>query len=129
MTPSVEQSHHFAAVAARAADDKKAMNVVMFDVSKLLGITDAFVIASGTSDRQVKAIAEEVERAVKLAGGPSPMRIEGLSEASWVLIDFVDFVVHVFLESTRTYYDLERLWNDAPRLEWEPGADVDTANG
>jgi ribosome-associated protein len=82
-------------------------------------ITDSFVITSAPNDRLVRTIAEEVERRVKEAGGPAPLRVEGLREAEWVLLDYGDFVVHVFLEETRRFYDLERLWADAPRVEWE----------
>lgn len=108
----------WAITAARAADSKKATDIVVLDVADLLGITDAFVVTSATSDRQVRTIAEEVERQVKEIGGPSPRRIEGLSDASWVLLDYGDFVVHVFQEEQRDFYDLERLWADAPKLEW-----------
>lgn len=108
--------------AAQAADDKKARDTVILEVGNLLGITDAFVITSGANDRQVKTIAEEVEQRVKDIGGPAPRRIEGLAEANWILIDYADFVVHVFLEETREFYDLERLWADAPRLEWAEAA-------
>ena len=104
--------------AAQAADDKKAIDVLVLDVSETLTITDAFVIASATNTRLVATIAEAIEERVKAEGGPRPVAIEGLSEGSWVLMDFGGFVVHVFLEETRRYYDLERLWLDAPRIEW-----------
>jgi ribosome-associated protein len=82
-------------------------------------LTDVFVIASGTSTRHVKALAEEVEH--RLRGlGRRPLRREGMADATWVLLDFGDVVVHVFDGETRRYYDLERLWADAPRLEFEP---------
>jgi ribosome-associated protein len=87
--------------------------VLVLDVSEPLVISDYFVICSGNSDRQVRAIAEEVERACR-AEGARPLRREGERDARWVLLDFVDFVVHVFLEEERAYYDLERLWRDAP---------------
>ena len=105
--------------AARAADDKKAVDTVVLRIGSLLAITDAFVITHGASDRQARAIAEAVEEAVKAVGGPAPIRIEGLSEAQWILLDYGDFVVHVFQPETREFYDLERLWADAPRLAWE----------
>jgi ribosome-associated protein len=85
----------------------------------LIAITEYFVISSGSNDRQVRAIAEEVERQVKDRGGPSPRAIEGLNDARWVLMDYGDFIVHVFNEEARTFYDLERLWSDAPRVAWE----------
>ena len=89
----------------------------MLEVGELIAITDHFVIASGSSSRQVRTIAEEVEQQTRNAGGGSPRRIEGLNDASWVLIEYGDFVVHVFLEETRRFYDLERLWGDAIRVE------------
>ena len=90
----------------------------MLDVGDVLSITSWFVIASGRNPRQVKTIAEEVERLVADAGGPRPLRIEGIEALQWVLLDYGDFVVHVFHEDARRFYDLERLWRDVPRLDW-----------
>jgi ribosome-associated protein len=87
--------------------------VRVLDVSEPLVISDYFVICSGSNERQVRAIAEEVERACR-AHGVRPLRREGEREARWILLDYVDFVVHVFLHSEREFYDLERLWRDAP---------------
>ena len=84
----------------------------------VLAITDYFVIVSGTNTRQVRTIADAVEEEVKRDGGPSPIRVEGLDDLKWVLLDYGDFVVHVFLDETRKYYELERLWSDVPRLAW-----------
>lgn len=128
MTNAVEkvsetQVEEWAITAARAADEKKAEDTVVLKVGSLLNITDAFVITSASNARQVKTIADEIEKQVKEAGGPSPLRIEGLADASWVLVDFGDFVCHVFLQETREFYDLERLWADAPRVNWEVKAD------
>ncbi|HET6809950.1 MAG TPA: ribosome silencing factor [Acidimicrobiales bacterium] len=109
-----------AVVAARAADAKKASATVILDVGPLLGITDRFVITSGTNDRQVRTIAEEIELQVKRADGRGPLRVEGLDDARWVLMDYGDVVVHVFNEEARQYYNLERLWSDARRVDWEP---------
>jgi ribosome-associated protein len=108
----------FAATAARAAASKTEMPTVVLDVGDLLGITDAFVITSGTNVRQVRTIAEEVEERVAEAGGGKPRRIEGRDDLQWVLLDYGYFVVHVFLDEVRRVYDLERLWSDAPVLEW-----------
>lgn len=108
-----------ARVAARAADDKTATDTVVLEVGEVLGIAEAFVITSAGNERLVRTIAEEVERQVKEAGGPGPLRVEGRSDARWVLIDYGDVVVHVFLEEARRYYDLERLWADAPRFAWQ----------
>ena len=104
--------------AARAASEKQARDIVILDVRELIVITDYFLIASGTSDRQVRTIAEEIERAVK-ESGLRPVRREGEREGHWALLDFVDFVAHVFLDEDRAFYDLERLWADAPRVEWD----------
>ena len=87
-------------------------------VGEVLAITEHFVITHGTNSRQVKTIAEEVERRLAEAGGPKPRRIEGLDDLSWVLMDYGDFVVHVFNEDARRYYELERLWADVPAVDW-----------
>lgn len=104
-------------VAADAASSKTLEPTVVLDVAELFGITDHFVIASGSNVRQVRTIAEEVELRVKAHGGGSPRYVEGLDDARWVLLDYGEFVVHVFLDEARRYYDLERLWSDAPRVE------------
>ena len=101
--------------AAQGAAAKGGSDTIVLEVAAVLAITDAFVITHGTNRRQVLTIAEEVEARVKDDDGPSPLRIEGLREAQWVLLDYGDFVVHVFLDETRRFYDLERLWADAPR--------------
>jgi ribosome-associated protein len=106
-------------LAARAAAAKSATDTVVLEVGDIIGITENFVITSGNNIRQVRTIAEEVERKLKEVGGPGPIRVEGLSDATWVLLDYGDFVVHVFQLETRSYYDLERLWSDAPSVEWE----------
>lgn len=104
-------------VAADAAASKTNEPVVLLDVGDLLGITDHFVITSGGNIRQVRTIAEEIELQLKAHGGGAPRYVEGLDDARWVLLDYGDFIVHVFLEEARQYYALERLWSDAPRLE------------
>ena len=106
-----------AVTAARAAAAKQAADVTILDVHGLIVITDYFVIASGETDRQVKTILEEVERAVRDLG-EKPVRREGDASSRWVLLDYIDVVVHVFAQAEREYYDLERLWRDAPRLGW-----------
>ncbi len=95
--------------------------MVLLDVSGLLVITDVFVIASGTSRRHVLTLADEVEERLKHLDR-RPLRREGLEHATWVLLDYGDVVVHLFDEPTRRYYDLERLWSDAPRTEFDPAA-------
>ena len=117
-TEDLDLVHHWCEMAARAAASKKADDTVIFDVGSVLAITDSFVITSAPNERLVRAIAEEIEKQLKESGGPSPRRVEGLREAEWVLLDYGDFVVHVFLEETRRFYDLERLWSDAPRVSW-----------
>ncbi len=121
MTPiSLHSDTTIAASAAAAAiDDKKGLGVVLLDVSGLLVITDVFVIASGASRRHVKALAEDVEEGLKEVDR-RPLRREGLADGTWVLLDYGDIVVHVFDEETRSFYDLERLWGDAPRLAFQP---------
>jgi ribosome-associated protein len=116
---TLDTIRHWVITAAQAASAKKAENTVVLDVGGVLAITDAFVITSGSNRRQVLTIAEEVEARVKAVGGPSPIRVEGLSDAQWVLLDYGDFVVHVFLDEVRRYYDLERLWADSPVVEWD----------
>ena len=111
-----------AVVAARAAADKMGQDTVVLEVGQVLAITDHFVITSAANGRQVRAIVDEVEQQIKDSGGPGPIRSEGLDDARWVLMDYGDFVVHVFLDEVRRYYDLERLWADAPRLQWEAAA-------
>ena len=118
----LDQTRAWAVAAARAADEKKAIDPVVLDVNGILAITDFFVIASASNDRLVETIVEEVEAKVKEGGGPSPLRIEGLSDRQWVLMDYGDLVVHVFLDEVRRFYDLERLWADAPRVEWAEDA-------
>ena len=102
--------------AARAAADKKAFQIVGLEVGDLTSYTDSLLICSGASDRQVAAIADEVQRQLKDAGR-RPLHVEGESHADWVLLDYGEFVVHVFTEERRTYYGLDGLWGDAPKLE------------
>ncbi len=102
--------------AARAAADKKAFQIVGLEVGDLTSYTDSLLICSGASDRQVAAIAGEVQRQLKDAGR-RPLHVEGESHADWVLLDYGEFVVHVFTEERRTYYGLDGLWGDAPKLE------------
>lgn len=108
-----------AALAASVAADKKGQQTVVLDVGDIISITELFVITSGTNVRQVRTIAEGIEQSLKEAVSVSPRSVEGLADASWVLLDYGDFVVHVFLAETRAFYDLDRLWADAPRVDWE----------
>jgi ribosome-associated protein len=117
-TSDIDEVRQWAAVAARAADDKQGADIVVLEVGPVLAITDAFVITSASNTRQVRTIAEEVELQIKRADGPAPLRIEGLDDLRWVLLDYGDFVVHVFLQEVREFYDLERLWGDAAVVDW-----------
>ena len=115
-------SREVAARAARAAAAKQATDIVVLDVHELIVITDYFVICTASSNRQVKTVIEAIEDSIRELG-EKPIRREGEDEAGWWLLDYIDVVVHVFGEEERAYYDLERLWRDAPRLEWqEPDA-------
>ncbi|HET9703015.1 MAG TPA: ribosome silencing factor [Vicinamibacterales bacterium] len=102
--------------AVKAALDKKATNVVVLDLRRTPAFTDFFVLCSGQSGRQVKAIADAVEEAMK-AARLRPAHIEGYDRAEWILMDYFDFIVHVFSPQTREFYSLERLWGDAERIE------------
>ena len=114
---ATDQALTMARVAVAAAADKKAQDIVVLDVSEQLVITDCFVIASAPNERQVQAIVEEVEEKMRLAG-VKPTRREGAREGRWVLLDFVDVVVHVQHNEERGFYGLERLWKDCPRVEF-----------
>ena len=105
--------------AAQGAADLQSTDVVALDVGDVLGITDWFLVASSSNTRQVRRVAEQVETAVKEAGGEGPLRIEGLEDATWILLDFGLFVVHVFHEETRSFYDIERLWSDVPKFQFD----------
>ena len=105
-----------ALVAARAADAKLGRDTVVLAMGDLLGVTDAFVITTGANSRQLRTIVDEVEKQVKQAVGRSPRATEGLGDLTWVLMDYGDFLVHVFDPDARAYYDLEHLWGDAPRV-------------
>ncbi len=118
---TLEQVREWCTTAARAAWAKGGQDTVVLAVGEVLTITDAFVITSGANPRMVRTIAEEVELKVKQAGGPAPLRIEGLDDARWVLMDYGDFVVHILLTEARDFYQLDRLWSDAQRWDWGQG--------
>jgi ribosome-associated protein len=107
-----------AVVAAEAALDKKAQDIVLLDVSQLTTYADYFLICSGRSSIQVKAIVASIEQELK-EHGIRPLHIEGQSDARWVLMDYDELIVHVFHEEARGFYDLERLWKDAPRTAFD----------
>ncbi|HEY6233385.1 MAG TPA: ribosome silencing factor [Pyrinomonadaceae bacterium] len=102
-----------------AAAEKKAINLVVLDLREIASFTDYFVIASGANERQVQAISDAVVETLKAAGTPVT-RVEGYKSAEWILLDHGDFVVHIFNEKARAFYDLERLWREAKRVELPP---------
>jgi ribosome-associated protein len=120
-TPQVEPEHGYALakVAARAADAKLGENTLILDVRDLLSVVDAFVITEGRNQRQVDTLVDEIEAATKATYGRGPITIEGRNDGTWVLMDYGDVLVHVFLDETRSFYDLEHLWSSAPRVAWE----------
>ena len=109
-------------VAARAADAKGGSRTVVLHVGDVLGITEHFVITSAPNARLVRAVVDDVEEQVGRALGIRPIRVEGLDDMRWVLMDYGDWVAHVFLDEAREFYDLERLWADVPRVAWAPAA-------
>lgn len=124
--PATERAIELAIAAARAAADLKADEIIALDVSAQLVLTDVFLIASGTNERQVSSIVDAIERALHLLGA-KPLRREGNRTARWVLLDFGDIVVHVQHAEDRVYYALERLWKDCPVIELP--ADVRSGSG
>ena len=112
----MKSSQEWAEIAAIAASDKKAEDIVAIDVHELLVVTDYFVICTGRNDRQVRVIADEIEDQLREKGGIKPIGREGADEGKWVLLDFGDLVIHVFQPEERDFYRLEKLWGDAPRL-------------
>jgi ribosome-associated protein len=108
--------------AAQVASAKNGTDTLVLDVGAVLAITERFVITSAGNTRLVRTLAEEIEKQTTEAGGPKPLRTEGFDDLRWVLLDYGDFVVHVFLDETRAYYELERLWSDVPHVEWDAAA-------
>ncbi len=106
------------ALIVEAAHERKADDVIGLDVREISSFADTFIIATGTSDRHVRSVADSIEAALKASGEP-PMGIEGYDEGRWVLVDCDDAIVHIFQQEIRDHYDLERLWSDAPSLELE----------
>jgi len=114
--------------ALEAAAEKKAINSVVLDLREIASFTDYFMITSGTNERQVQAISDEIVETLKKAG-TAAARVEGYKTAEWILLDYGDFVVHVFDEKARAFYDLERLWRESKRVELprEIGGEVDSS--
>lgn len=119
---ATESAQQLAQVAANAAADKLATDIVLIDVSERLAITDVFVIATGNNERQVEAIVDEVEEKLLRRAGVKPARREGRRDGRWVLLDYNDIVVHVQHAEERVFYALERLWKDCPFIPFTPSA-------
>ncbi len=124
MTPSpasdvpVSDAYRRAGIAAHSADEKKGEEIAVVDVGDIISIAELFVFVSAPNTRLVRTIIDEIELALKLSDDEGPRSVEGLDDATWVLMDYGDVIVHVFLSETRAYYDLDRLWADAPVVEW-----------
>ncbi|MDX6639069.1 MAG: ribosome-associated protein [Solirubrobacteraceae bacterium] len=116
MTPEA-----LAELCAAQAADKKAIDIVEIDLRGISGYTDFFVVCSGNTERQTKAIHDGIHKALKDEHGLLPRRVEGLTEGRWILMDYLDVVVHVFTPETRSYYRLEQLWGDVPSRRYAPG--------
>ena len=116
---ATDEATRLALIAANAASDKLAHDIVLIDVSDRLAITDVFVIATGNNERQVEAIVDAVEEKLREAG-TKPLRREGRRDGRWVLLDYAEIVVHVQHAEERTFYALERLWKDCPVIEFTP---------
>ena len=113
--------------ALQAASDKKAIDPVVLDLRQIASFTDYFVIASGANERQVQAISDEVFERLK-KGGVAAARVEGYKSAEWILLDYGDFIVHVFADKARKFYDLERLWRESKRVELPPALQAETGS-
>jgi ribosome-associated protein len=105
---------------AELASDKKAMDIVVLDVREVVSYADLFVICSGGTERQTKAIHDGIHQGLKDRHRLLPRRVEGLSEARWILMDYLDVVVHVFAPETRAFYRLEQLWGEVPKRVYDP---------
>ena len=110
-------SRELAIIAAQAADEKKATDILVQDVAELVGETDFFVIVTASNSRQVNSIVDAIKEDLRDKGGVKPFHVEGTQDGSWSLLDYGQIVVHVFQPETREYYRLEELWNDAPVLD------------
>jgi ribosome-associated protein len=120
MTPEELGPDQMADVNAALAADKKAIDIVALDLRGVAGYTDFFLVCSGNTDRQTKAIHDGVHLGMKNEHGILPRRVEGVGESRWILMDYLDVVVHVFTPETRDFYRLEQLWGDVPRREYGP---------
>lgn len=117
----MNDSHQLAELAASAADDKKASAITLIDVERVSSVTDYFLVCSGNTPIQVRAIADHIEKKLAEAGRP-PLRVEGTQAGRWILLDYGVIVAHVMLESEREFYSLERLWNHGKVIPWSGAA-------
>jgi len=108
-------------LAITCAGEKKAFNIVALDLREVTSFAEFFIIASGANTRQVQAISDEINEQLKLQLNSRPIRIEGYASGEWVLLDYGDFIIHIFEQKAREFYDLERLWRDAKKVELPPG--------
>ena len=113
-----------AAAVAELAADRKALDIVQLDVRDMVSYADYFLICTGRSDRQARAIHDAIHLGMKSAHGLLPRRVEGVTESRWILLDYLDVVVHIFTPETREYYRLEQLWGEAPALAVEAAGSV-----
>jgi len=123
-----QEARELALSAARFADDLKATDILVLQVGDVIALTEYFVVVSASNKRLVDAIVDEVEAKVRDATGRSPIRVEGARENQWVLIDYGDVIVHVFLSEIRDFYEIERLYNDVPKIDWAD-TDAETTTG
>lgn len=121
----IEHSVELARVAADALSAKNGSDIVLLDVADAFFLSDVFVIATGSSSTNVQALADHVEERLTETHDIKPLRVEGRTQAEWVLVDFGDIIVHVFQAAPRDFYSLERLWGDAGRIKWEEPAVTD----
>lgn len=118
-----------ATAVARIADDEHGTDVIVLTVGDVLAIAEYFVVVSASNRRLVRRLVDEIEARAREATGRSPRRVEGANEQQWVLIDYGDVVVHVFLAEVREFYEIERLYRDVPRVDWRPaGSDGDVTD-
>lgn len=126
--PSMVEPRDLAVAAARIADEKHGSNIVVLSVGDVLAVTEYFVIVGAPNQRLVRTLVDEVEVNVRDRTGRSPVRMEGVAEQQWVLIDYGDVVIHIFLDEIRQYYEIERLYRDVPAVDWHaeaPASDPD----
>lgn len=120
MTKELDSAPALVAHVVEAMLDKKARDVAVLDMREVAGFVDYFVIGTGDSERQIKAVAEEIRERVRVRCGEKPWHVEGADAWQWVLLDYVDVAAHVFSPDKRAFYDLERLWGDAPKKQADP---------